>query len=274
MHSRLSGRRSAFTLIELLVVIAIIAVLVGMLLPAVQKVRAAAARSSSMNNCKQIGVAIHSYHDAFGMMPDNGANTLVPVQWSWAFQVLPYLEQTAMYNQGKASPGTPSGVGVKTYLCPGRGRNAFSTNQTNTGSMTVYNGPYIDYCINGVSFGTYQARVTLSSITNANGACNTVLLGEKAIDVNLYGNSQSGGSIWDEPIYSGGWGSTARWNPIIVRDAPGDNYANNWGSPFESGCLFLMCDGQVRTIAYALSGQPAFNYALNYRNSIPFSLNQ
>src|SRR5438105_3415764 len=138
MQRPLASRR-AFTLIELLVVIAIIGILIGLLLPAVQKVREAANRMKCANNFKQLGLAMHNRHDTYGRFPQglvwNGGGYYAFPRSNWLYHIYPYIEQDAVYRllpQPQAAqcqwepwwsaeatnPNGPTRVVIKSFLCP------------------------------------------------------------------------------------------------------------------------------------------------------------
>ncbi len=117
MAKNFCRKNRGFTLIELLVVIAIIAILVALLLPAVQQAREAARRTQCKNNLKQLGIAIHNYHDVAGMFPGN--ITQSPGSYrnaSWLTMILPYIDQAPAYNQMEFSGTNFSNQGAPPNL--------------------------------------------------------------------------------------------------------------------------------------------------------------
>jgi prepilin-type N-terminal cleavage/methylation domain-containing protein len=174
----MTARRTAFTLIELLVVIAIIAVLIGLLLPAVQKVREAAARMSSTNNIKQLGLAMHNYASDYGDRlphintgPTVSGYGLTNFRPGVFYQILPQVEQRAVFDQGGAG-GTTA---VKTFISPADA--SYGTN----GPAVWANLGLTSYAFNGnvtAAFASSKpAPLNLTSV--GDGLSNTILLTEQ-----------------------------------------------------------------------------------------------
>lgn len=277
-------RRRAFTLIELLVVIAIVAILMGLLLAAAQRVRESAARAKCASNLRQAALAMHLFHDAHGFFPNSGGivpgGTTSPIistteggsgakMWGvgdprlpprfqagpWAYSVLPFLEQDSAFRNRVFD------VSVPAYLCPSRGRVnpqaaivvdlVFFGCLYNAGGVNPWSKT--DYAANlGVSLGDYSTTFQTGNVMNVagikDGTANTILLGEKSLDPRAY---DTGGWLWDEPIFAGGAaGGTVRAGTIVQRDAPHIPFFDNWGSAHASGANFALADGSVRLLRF------------------------
>ncbi|QEL15360.1 DUF1559 domain-containing protein [Limnoglobus roseus] len=199
MKSSLS-RRSAFTLIELLVVIAIIAILIGLLLPAVQKVREAAARAKCTNNLKQLGIGLHAYHDVANKFPvgqsndDNG-------QWGWMALILPYVEQAPLY-----AALTNTAFNDRMWVPPGGGggSNAWSQNPP-TGS------PNIDNIHAASVIGRCDANNAILTATGGTPCVYTVIPTFQCPSDILPTQGNRNGT-WGKTNYVGNLGNTANWN--------------------------------------------------------------
>ncbi|MBX9579633.1 MAG: DUF1559 domain-containing protein [Gemmataceae bacterium] len=284
------GGRPAFTLVELLVVIAIVAVLVGLLLPAVQKVREAATRSTCQDRLRQIGLALHHRHDAAGGLPAGMTRqhpSGPPWPWGywgagWQLHLLPYVEQEAVYRRAAddyARPGLFSSpvphaglsVVVPLYTCPSDGR---------VGSVQVYvpdeptleiPGPvrvaltsYLG--ISGTSCARDDGVLYKNSKTRwaevTDGTSQTLLAGERPPAPD-FGQGWWYGGFGDDGFGSGnsilgvrepGPGSVCGGSPQHFRPAAGFNdpcgVYHLW-SPHPGGGNFLFCDGSVRFLAYS-----------------------
>ena len=236
--------RPAFTLIELLVVIAIIAVLIGLLLPAVQKVRQAAARSQSQNNLKQLGVAAHSYHDTNNRLPAQWS-TEGPTTASLHFRLLPYIEQNAIYNLGLTNANAHDVVAVrsaviKTFISP--------LDTTSPGGISTGDWAACNYANNHALFGRpgidWDAKRTMTGISD--GTSNTIAFAEK------YGRCGGNGSLWAHGTWNWPWMSV--WAINVVDNPPQNAPTQAACDPqtvqafTSAGCGVGMADGSVRTV--------------------------
>jgi prepilin-type N-terminal cleavage/methylation domain-containing protein/prepilin-type processing-associated H-X9-DG protein len=278
LHLPARRRAAGFTLIELLVVIAIIAVLIGLLLPAVQKVRAAANRAKCQNNLKQIVLALHNFHDVRGNLPPAASGS--GDKWGWGTTILPYIEQDALYRQLNPpdpydnTPSMPAADGtnglqtrIPTYLCP-------SDPADNNPNPDFHNYGKSNYvAMVGVmdAAGSGRDRTKLGNIPD--GSSNTFLVGERDSKKLL-------GAIWPGRTTQTGAANAAAaiWRPNTPWPTPssrpgccaGDTTDNMPGEiPGRDPCLrlgissghpggvnFGFCDGSVRFISDNLETSP------------------
>ena len=268
----------AFTLIELLVVIAIIAILIGLLLPAVQKVRDAAARTSCQNNLKQIGLALQGYHDSNKVFPSgyvsgvaaNGDDT--GPGWGWAAYILPYMEQQPLFAEINFSQPIESAQNaaarvmiVKSYLCPADippntlqvGPSSASGQLTSVTCNVVPASYTGNYGIgepgvegDGVLFRNSQIRI--ADITD--GTSQTLMGGERS-----YRYSET---TWVGAV-TGAINVPSQGSPLAVELNNASNFVlshvgdmlggaaqpyeiNNYSSNHSGGVMFVFADGHVR----------------------------
>ncbi len=268
-------RRTGFTLIELLVVIAIIAILIALLLPAVQQAREAARRSQCQNNFKQIGLAIHNYHDAHRCFPMGSALQTGSGAWGMWMAMLPQLEYSAAYKsvntnktdccleliaQQAAGKLTPTEVPMKVFHCPtdpmsgqsvnsGVAPNTYPCGRLHPGNYLGVSGNQ-DFSCSGTTTGNGMF-FSLSSVRMAlvrDGTSSTLAVGERGLPNDLtWGWSLCGGTECEHYI------STQRGlSPGKNGDLTSGIVERFW-SWHSGGAYFLLTDGHVRYLNYSIN---------------------
>jgi prepilin-type N-terminal cleavage/methylation domain-containing protein len=269
---RFALRKRAFTLIELLVVIAIIAILIGLLLPAVQKVREAAARMSCSNNLKQLGVAVHNYassnSDKLPPMLDRGNGS--PVYWSpFFFSLYPYIEQGNLYSRANGSDGwgnNNAAAVVKGLLCPSDPSISQGLCTSGAGggwSAASYAPNYYMFGLSNNYNSTLGVYISQSSWTIGNipdGTSNTVGIVERFGSFPYYGWSNA--AIYPESASNWGWNSSgAVYGPwglytpqVLARPSSGNPIAHPYyPNSAHATCQVLLMDGSVRGVNGSVS---------------------